>query len=269
MILDKFNKSYQTQKNKVKICFYGRHVVFSALKKNSFVDVKNLFFLKNKIDNLEALIKNNKSVNSLILNKDKFTEKFKDIENHQGIVAFGDYLFFDFNDLRQEKFSKNFFFLVLENTFDQHNFGAIIRTAYAFGINGIIIPSEEQVSITSTTAKTSSGALFQMKIYRIGSLTKTLGFLKKSKFKVVTSVISSEKKSDFQNFKGDLERIVLVLGSEDSGVTKKLYNIADMNILIELKNNFNSLNVSVAAALLMSVILQKSKNRLRVFKNLK
>src|ERR1044071_4209241 len=100
MILDKFNKSYQTQKNKVKICFYGRHVVFSALKKNSFVDVKNLFFLKNKIDNLEALIKNNKSVNSLILNKDKFTEKFKDIENHQGIVAFGDYLFFDFNDLR-------------------------------------------------------------------------------------------------------------------------------------------------------------------------
>lgn len=270
LVKNKPKKDYKiTTNKKLIICFYGKHTVFSALKKNSFVVVKNLFLLKNKLKDYENLVRSREIKNNLtLLNKDEFVKKFKQIKNHQGIVAYGSYVFFDFNDLKQEKFQKNSFFLALENVFDQHNFGAIIRTAYAFGVDGIIILSKEQVPVTSTTAKTSSGALFQMKIYRVGSFTKTFSFLKKSKFKVITSTINSEKKSSLEDLKVNLERVVLVLGNEEQGVTEKLYNIADINILIDLKNNFNSLNVSVAAAILMSAILAKSRNKIKIFSNL-
>jgi len=171
--------------------------------------------------------------------------------NHQGIILdVGDFVYANLDDLIKE----NGFILMLDHLEDTHNFGAIIRTAEAAGVDGIIIPKDRSVSVNSTVMKTSSGAAVDMKICLVTNLVQTIKYLKDKGYWIVASDMQGVPYTsiDYQ------ENIVLIIGNEEKGVSELVKKSADYVVSIPMKGKINSLNASVAAGILIYEVI---KNR--------
>ncbi len=136
--------------------------------------------------------------------------------------------------------------LALDGITDPHNVGAIIRSAEAFDCKGIIIPQRRSAGLTGTVAKVAAGALEHLQVSRVVNLNRALEELKKNGFLVVG--LSGDGQLSISNF---LEKapLVVVVGSEDKGISLLTQKKCDFLLSIPLKGKTSSLNASVAAAI--------------------
>ena len=145
---------------------------------------------------------------------------------------------------------------MLDGVEDPHNVGAIIRTCEAFSVDGIIIPKFNSCQINATVAKVSTGALANVKIAQVTNLTQTLKELKNNGFWVYAAEAFNSQNYETLDYKSP---VVLVVGSEGFGISRLVKEQADFNIKIAMSGKVNSLNVSVATAILVSHISLKQQ----------
>lgn len=219
--------------------------------------------LKNKKRVIEAYVYNNFS-DEKILNRIKRTKapinylEKREIDkmidgNHQGVVLkIEDYKYVGIDELITIKDEP--LLVILDHLEDPHNFGAIIRTCEAAGVDGIIIPKNRSVEVNSTVMRTSVGALENVKIAQVTNLKQTINRLKEKGFWVFgTDMEGSEY--DETDYRG---KTVIIIGSEGFGMTRIIREACDYIVSIPMRGKINSLNASVAAAL---VIYQATKGR--------
>lgn len=178
----------------------------------------------------------------------------KRIENSQGVVAIiSDFDYYvDLNAflekiLRKEK-SK---VVILDQVQDPRNFGAIIRSAECFGVDGIIIQDRNSVKVTEIVVKSSTGAIEHVDIVKVTNISDTIDKLKKYGYTVYGAEADGECYYYEEKYPN---KVCLVLGSEGNGMRKKVREHCDKIVKIHLNGKINSLNVSVAGGILLSEI---------------
>lgn len=168
-------------------------------------------------------------------------------KNHQGVVAFMAQVSYQkLNALLPMIFEAGFdpFLIILDKITDVRNLGAIARTAEASGVHALILPTRGSAFINADAVKTSAGALHRLNICREDNLKNAIQYLKESGLKVVAV---TEKASELF-WKADLKGpVVLILGSEEHGISAEYLKLADVRIKMPMLGNIESLNVSVAA----------------------
>lgn len=179
-------------------------------------------------------------------------KKLIEIAGHdktQGVVALVmEYAYASIEDIFKNSLSKNEapLLAILDEIQDPHNFGAIIRSAEAFGFHGIIISKDRSVGITETVVKTSAGAVAHLPIARVNNLAATIKELKQRN--VWIAGMDQDAKETL--FESDLNRpLAIVIGSEGKGMRRLVKENCDFLVSIPMVGNINSLNASVAAAL--------------------
>ena len=180
--------------------------------------------------------------------------KMAQTENHQGVIAIvPPFNYCEVKDILDEAYRKNEkpFIIILDGIEDPHNLGAIIRTVEAFHVEGIIIKKHHQAPINATVAKVSTGAIANVKIMQVTNLTQTLIDLKEKGFWIVAA--EAYQGVDYQTMDYQMP-LVLVVGSEGFGISRLVKEQADFNVFIPMQGKVNSLNVSVATAILLAHI---------------
>lgn len=171
--------------------------------------------------------------------------------NHQGIVLYtAPYEYVEVVDILRlaEQRNEAPFVVILDGITDPHNLGAIIRTADAVGVHGVIIPKHESATVTDTVVKTSSGAVQHVLVSRVTNLVQTIKKLKEEGIWVVGTAIDGEKSYTQFDLKGAL---ALVIGSEGDGMSRLVKENCDANVHIPMFGKVNSLNASVAAGVVL------------------
>ena len=146
------------------------------------------------------------------------------------------------------------FIVILDHIEDPHNFGAIVRTCEAAGVDGIIITKDRCVSVNSTVMKTSAGALNNVKICMVTNLNNTIKELKKRGLWIVGTDMANS--SLYTQIDYDMP-IALVIGSEGFGMSRLIKESCDYIVNIPMNGKVNSLNASVAAGILIYKIIEK------------
>ena len=168
---------------------------------------------------------------------------------HQGVIAFVNAVEFkDLGEVLQESNHENPLLILTDGVEDPHNMGAIIRTAECVGATAVLIPKRHNAPINATVAKTSAGAVEQIPLVQVGNVTQTIKQLKKQGF----WVLGAHMEGDRTLYEADLTiPTVLVIGNEGKGISRVVKEACDFLVTIPMYGNLNSLNASVAAAILM------------------
>ena len=179
--------------------------------------------------------------------------------NHQGVIAqIADVRYWELEELLANTQKANWdpFLILLDGIQDPHNLGSIIRSAEAMGADGVIIPKRRAVGVTTTVMKSSAGAANYVPVCRVGNLTATIDTLKKQGYWIVGADMAGDV-----CFTQDLTgSIALVVGGEGSGLSRLVKEKCDFLSSIPMRGEINSLNASVAAALLMfEVVKQRTR----------
>lgn len=175
--------------------------------------------------------------------------------NHQGIVLeVDDVKVYNIGEfLNNININNNSVIVMLDHLEDPHNFGAIIRTCEALGIDGIIFPSDRSVGITPTVIKTSVGAIEHIKLVRVTNLSDTIKKLKDSGFWIYGTDMVGE---DYTKVSYDAP-VCLIIGNEGHGMSKVIRKNCDYVISIPMRGRINSLNASVSAGIILSHIVRE------------
>ncbi len=145
------------------------------------------------------------------------------------------------------------FIVICDEIEDSHNLGAIIRTAEACGVHGIIIPKRRSVGLNFIVAKTSCGALEYMRVARVGNLAQTIDELKKKNIWVYAADMDGQRwdKTDYSG------GAALVVGNEGSGIGRLIKEKCDVTVSLPMLGHINSLNASVASGIIMYEIARQ------------
>ena len=173
--------------------------------------------------------------------------------NHQGvIVEVEEYKYSTLEEIiLSAKDKPQPLILILDGVEDPHNFGAIIRSADAFGVDGIIIKNRNQVPVNMTVSKVSTGAINNVKIAQVSNLSNAISTLKDNGYWIYAS--DGSAKDSYADVKYD-GAICLIMGSEGEGISKLVLRNSDFIIKIPMSGHVNSLNVSVATGILLARI---------------
>lgn len=180
-------------------------------------------------------------------------------ENTQGVVALvSEYDYYlELNEFLEKVLGKKeSTVIILDQIQDPRNFGAIIRSAECFGVDGIIIQDRNSVRITETVVKSSTGAIEHMNIVQVTNISDAMDKLKHYGYFIYGAEADGEVEYYNEKFP---EKLCLVLGSEGKGMRKKVKEHCDKILNIPMRGKINSLNVSVANGILLAEI---SKNKL-------
>ena len=181
-------------------------------------------------------------------------------KNHQGVIAFMaavDYYHVD--DIVPALYDEgiNPLVVVLDGVTDVRNFGAIARTCEGAGVNCIVIPERNSVSVNADAVKTSAGALNYLPVCRERNLVKAVQFLRDSGFKVM----GASEKTDLNYTKADFTGpVAIVLGAEDTGISTDVLKLCDTLVAIPEFGQINSLNVSVAGGIMIYEVVRQRLN---------
>ena len=176
---------------------------------------------------------------------------------HQGVIAIAaPVAYANLEEILAFAESKNElpFIILLDELEDPQNFGAILRTADAAGVHGVIIPKRRSVSLNSTVAKISAGAVEYVKVAQIVNVAQTLNKLREMGLKIIGSDMNATKNFYDADLTGG---IVLVIGNEGKGMRRLTRENCDVLVKIPMVGKINSLNASAAAAVLMYEIFQQ------------
>jgi 23S rRNA (guanosine2251-2'-O)-methyltransferase len=171
--------------------------------------------------------------------------------NHQGVIGFISPIEFSnietlIPTLYEE--GKVPFILVLDKITDVRNFGGISRTAECAGVDAIVIPKRESAQINADAIKTSSGALHRIPVCKVDNLTDAVLFLQASGLKIIGCTEKTDQSIYDINYNSP---IAIVMGSEEKGISNQVLKICDGKAKIPMAGEIASLNVSVAAAIIM------------------
>jgi len=217
---------------------YGKQVCLYALEHHS-EKIKTVYVAKKNILPQELFHKFHDNIKFL---EEKWAQSMAKGGNHQGILV-------EIEAFEEADFStikKSSFIVILDGLTDVGNIGAIIRSAYALGVDAVIASGVRQLNLAAIT-RTSSGALLDMPFMVASNILDNMHELRQSGYifygasmdgKYVQECTFSSKR-------------VLVLGSEGKGISKKVAGKIDTMVSIEMKHDFDSLNVSAAAAILI------------------
>jgi len=178
---------------------------------------------------------------------------------HQGVIAFAaarEYATLD--DILQIPVQKGQvpLFLILDGVEDPRNLGAILCTADAAGVHGVIIPERRAAGLTETVAKVAAGAMEYVPVVKVVNIVNTLEDLKKAG----VWVVGAEAGGKMAYWDADFIRpIAIVLGGEDKGVRRLVRDRCDYLVSLPLMGSINSLNVSVAAGALLYEVLRQRR----------
>lgn len=177
--------------------------------------------------------------------------------SHQGIVALvEEFLYSDLDHLADIPPDEQALLIALDHITDEGNLGAIIRTCAFFGAHGLIIPKDRSALVSASVLKRSSGAYVHLPIARVVNLGMSLDMLKKKGCWIVGA--SGEGEACFYDFDW-MRDIVLVLGNEQKGLSPSLRKKCDIEVRIPGSGRVESLNVSVAAGVILSEIIRQRR----------
>lgn len=232
---------------------YGRNVVVSRLKEAR--DIDEIYLLDSFKDrSVMELIKNSRV--KLVWCKKGKLDNLAGNGFHQGIVAkVHTYDYYDFDEVMcclKEK--ENALIVMLDGIEDPHNFGAILRSCEAMGVDGVIVSKHGTCPLNSTVAKTSTGAIELVKVIEVNNLNNAIKKLKEDGFWVVGAEAHNSVDYRAVDYNG---KIVLVVGSEGKGISKLVIENCDYKVKLPMVGKVNSLNVSVACAVLLYQVYNK------------
>jgi 23S rRNA (guanosine2251-2'-O)-methyltransferase len=180
--------------------------------------------------------------------RNKLNELAGDGANNQGVIAFATSAAYVDADTILETCGNNALLLVLDGVEDPRNFGAILRTAECAGVDGILIPERRSVGLTETVAKSSAGATEYVKVAKAANLNRVIEDLKSRNIWVVGT--SAEAEMNYSEW--DWSRpSALVLGGEGKGLHRLVAENCDVLVKISMYGKIQSLNVSVAAGVIL------------------
>lgn len=229
----------------------GRNPVTEAIRSGRTID-KILIQAGDRngsIRKIIALAKENKIVISEV--ERARLDKLSETKAHQGVIAFAAAKEYStVEEILEYAASKNEapFIIIADDLNDPHNLGSIIRTANAAGAHGIIIPKRNSVGLSPVVEKTSAGALEFMRVARVSNLASAIETLKKANVWIVGADMDGEKTIYTHDFSGS---VGIVVGSEGKGISRLIKEKCDFIVRIPMFGQINSLNASVAAALMI------------------
>lgn len=231
---------------------YGKNVAKEKLKHPTDV-VQVYLSSKFKDKEIEDLLAASK-IKTTYLNNKIMDNKVNGL--HQGIIIeVSDIKTYNL-DIIKNFTDKNPVIVMLDHLEDPHNFGAIIRTSYALGIDAIIIPNDRSVDITPTVVKTSAGAIYNIPIIKVPNLTNTIEKLKKEGYWIVGTDMQG---NDYCELKYDMPTC-LIIGNEGKGISKIVKNNCDYLVSIPMEGQIDSLNASVSCGIVLSEIKRQRRN---------
>ena len=181
--------------------------------------------------------------------------------NHQGVVALASAKqYADLDDILQAPAGKGEdpLLLVLDGVEDPRNLGAILRTADAAGVHGVIIPERRAAGLSETVAKAAAGAVEHVPVAKVVNIANTLDMLKEAGIWVA----GAEAGGETALWDADLARpTAIVLGGEDRGVRRLVRERCDYLVSLPLRGKISSLNVSVAAGILLYEALRQRSRK--------
>ena len=227
-------------KNVIREIIYNQREIYKLYLDNKFKDFKFLKFLESKQINYETVAK----------------DKLNELTNnalHQGVVAdVKPYEYIQIENIVDANKKQNL--IILDEISDPHNLGAILRTAEAAGIDGIVVATRNQVPLNATVAKVSSGAIEHVPVIQAANLIDLIKYLKNNKFIIVgTAGDANLEYNDLPK----TQSIAVILGSEGEGMRSQIKQACDLLVKIPMYGKINSLNVSVAGALIMYEMIKK------------
>jgi len=235
----------------------GRNAVMQALLSGRTID--KLYIAQNE-QGLGKIINLAKDAGAVISVVPR--QKLADMAltpKHQGVIASCSPMgYVDLKDLlgRAKQKGEDPFLVALDEIVDPHNLGAILRTANAAGVHGIIITKHRSVGLNATVAKTSAGAVEYTPIARVTNLAQTLMWLKDMGLWIYGAAGEAACTYTETHMTGP---ICLVIGNEGSGMSKYITSVCDFLVSIPMHGEIESLNASVAGALLMYEIVRQRK----------
>lgn len=254
-----YDKHFKGPRKQPENLIYGIHPILEAL--NSGKEIEKILLareLRNQqVREITALAEQLEiPVQKVPTEKlDSFTKA-----NHQGIVAFVSMIEYQpIEDILIRAFEsgKRPLFIILDRITDVRNFGAIARSAECAGVDALVIPSRGSAQVNADALKTSAGALNTISVHRSPNLKNTLRYLKESGVKLIA--VTEHGSSDY--FKADLTGpIAFILGSEEDGISPEYMKLCDERIKIPLQGTIESLNVSVAAGIIIFEALRQQAN---------
>lgn len=176
---------------------------------------------------------------------------------HQGVICYiSPVIYASLDNIVTEVYQKGGtpFILVLDRVTDVRNFGAIARSAECMGVQAIVIPSRGSAQINSDAVKTSAGALNYIPVCREDNLKNTLKYLKENGLKIISCSEKGGGNIDSTDCKGPL---ALVMGSEEDGISSEYLKLSDEMLKIPITGKIQSLNVSVAAGIMMYEVVRQ------------
>lgn len=228
---------------------YGKNMVLEALRNKD--KIKKVYLTKNNLDLIE---KYKQKISKIQISSIKELDVLAS-GNHQGIVAeVEEYGYVSLEEvINKHKDDKNVSLAILDGLEDPHNLGAILRSADASGIDGIIIPKNRSVQLSSTVAKVSTGAIEYVDVIQVVNLVNTIKTLKENGYWIIGLELDGSVDYRKQDYTG---KIAVIIGSEGRGISKLVKENCDYLVNIPMVGHVNSLNASVSASILFYEILR-------------
>lgn len=243
-----------------KIEIYGIRSIIEAIESSK--DISRVYLLKSNshksslFKSLVSLLENN-NIKYSFVPKEKF-KKFEN-KNHQGAVAIlSPIKLLSIEELISVTFNKisSKTYVLLDGITDARNFGAIIRTAVASNVDGIIIPQNNSAPVNSDVIKTSSGGVFKIPIARVNNIKDAILHLNSIEINIISLSEKANKTIYDYNFK---ESIAIIMGSEEKGISKGVLSLSNEILKIPIDSKIDSLNVSSAfSAVAFEIIRQRN-----------
>jgi len=243
-----------------KIEIYGIRSIIEAIESSK--DISRVYLLKSNshksslFKSLVSLLENN-NIKYSFVPKEKF-KKFEN-KNHQGAVAIlSPIKLLSIEELISVTFNKisSKTYVLLDGITDARNFGAIIRTAVASNVDGIIIPQNNSAPVNSDVIKTSSGGVFKIPIARVNNIKDAILHLNSIEMSIISLSEKANKTIYDYNFK---ESTAIIMGSEEKGISKGVLSLSNEILKIPIDSKIDSLNVSSAfSAVAFEIIRQRN-----------
>lgn len=237
----------------------GRNAVTSYLKSGKQIDKIYVRRGENKGSIIPLIALAREKGIEIVEVDSKKLDSMSETGAHQGVIArippYEYKTVEDILDIARQK-GEAPFIVILDRLEDPHNLGSIIRTANCAGVHGVIISKHDGVTLTASAVKASAGAAAETAVARVGNISKTIDFLKSEGVWVTGADAGGDRSLYEADFKG---AIALVIGGEDKGIGRLTAQKCDFLVNIPMRGSVNSLNASVAAAL---VIYEAMKQRI-------
>jgi 23S rRNA (guanosine2251-2'-O)-methyltransferase len=235
---------------------YGRRPVLEAL--NAGVDIDVIYIAYNQHgDTIHKIFTSakEKGIKVTQISQQRINE-LAHSENAQGVVAIKSAAkFFELHELIEHSKKSTYpLLLLLDSIQDPHNLGAILRTAECAGVDGVVVTINQSSPITETVEKISAGAVSYLKICKVNNMVRVIELLKKNNFWIIGSSLVNSKDYTSLDYKMP---VALVMGNEEKGIRKLVSESCDFLVNVPMHGKIDSLNVSVAAGVLLFGILRQ------------